>query len=1111
MDYLKSIEARLQQFIKKYYTNELIKGVLLFLSIGLLYFIFTLFIEYFLWLKPLHRSILFWLFISVELFLVVVYIVIPIFKIFGFKKGISKIEASKIIGKHFPEVNDKLLNLLQLKEMHQNSELIYASIEQKSGDLKLVPFKKAVNFNGNKKYIKYALIPIAIWLIIYFTGNINLFSDSFNRVVHYNVAYEAPAPFSFNVLNKNLNVIEGDPLLLEIETVGNTIPEFVKIHFLNEDYYLENNEFGKFSYQFSTVKKPISFYFEANGVSSKEYNINVIPTPNITNLKMILTYPKYTGKRNEVIENTGNAIVPQGTIINWQVETRQTDSVLFIQNVEKHSFNKNTKSLFSYSKRILSNTNYRVAASNEELKNYEDLNFEIDVIIDEYPKIVVNSNIDSVSRGPVHFVGQLSDDYGVRKLQLVYYNNLQPEIVYKHPINFVKGTYSEFYYIFPNQISIEEGINYNMFFEVTDNDGVNGGKKSKSKEFSYYKKTKNEFKEDLLLEQKNNLDLISKTVKKSKKNNDDIKRLQEEIQKKADMNWNDSKKIEEFINRQKQYDNLFKKQTEKLEQNINEQPINEEIKEKKNDLEKRVEEVKKLNEKENLLKELEELSKKINKEDLVEKIKKISQKNKSKEKSLERILELTKRFYVEQKANQISEKLQELGNEQEELANKNKEENNLDNQKVINEKFENIKKDLNNLEKENRSLKRPMKLPNNDSEKEEISEDLEEALKELNKEKQNKSESNEDSNAKKKQKSAAKKMKKMGEQMESSIASGGGESLDEDIDDLRVIVENLIEFSFQQEKLMNNFFDRDNDHPEYAVNLKNQHVLKEYFEHIDDSIYMLSLRLVKMSNDIQKEINEVHYNIDESIVNFSDNKVENGVSNQHFALTAVNNLANQLSNLLESLMNSTPSMGKGSGSQDFSLPDIIKKQGELSKKMEDGNKEGGTNSKEKNGEKDGDEKNNLNNGKENGEGLNEQMSQELFEIYKEQSRLKEMLKDMIGKNDGKGKKVFGDVVSKMEELENLILEKGFTKEVIDKMKELNHELLKLDEAEKEQGEDKQRKSISNYNEFKKNDNIKLQLENLYFNNNEILNRQSLPLRGIYKKKVQDYFRAKIEK
>ena len=139
-----SIENKLQKFIQKFYVNELLKGILLFFSIGLLYFFATLFIEHFLWLKPLARTILFWLFLVVEVGLFGFYIFVPIFKLMGFSKGISTVEASLIIGNHFPEVSDKLLNMFQLKDESEHSELIAASIDQKSKDLQFVPFKKTI-------------------------------------------------------------------------------------------------------------------------------------------------------------------------------------------------------------------------------------------------------------------------------------------------------------------------------------------------------------------------------------------------------------------------------------------------------------------------------------------------------------------------------------------------------------------------------------------------------------------------------------------------------------------------------------------------------------------------------------------------------------------------------------------------------------------------------------------------------------------------------------------------------------------------------------------------------------------------------------------------------
>jgi len=131
MNEFTKITQKLHQFSLKFYTNELIRGAILFFSFGVLYLFFTLFIEYFLWLKPFSRTVLFWIFVLVELFLLITLIFFPIFKIIGLKKGLSFEESSKIIGNHFPEVSDKLLNILQLNQQTNQSDLLLASIDQK--------------------------------------------------------------------------------------------------------------------------------------------------------------------------------------------------------------------------------------------------------------------------------------------------------------------------------------------------------------------------------------------------------------------------------------------------------------------------------------------------------------------------------------------------------------------------------------------------------------------------------------------------------------------------------------------------------------------------------------------------------------------------------------------------------------------------------------------------------------------------------------------------------------------------------------------------------------------------------------------------------------------
>jgi len=1097
-----SIKQKLLRFSKKFYTNQLIKGSILFLSFGLLYFFFTLFIEYFLWLQPTARTLLFWLFILVEVFLLVRFIFSPIFRLVGLQKGLSFDEAATIIGKHFPEVKDKLLNLLQLKESNATSELLLASIEQKAAALQPIPFAKAIDFTANAKYLKYAIIPVFIWLITLFTGTNKELSKSFQRVVNHNIAYQPPAPFSFSLLSENLEVIQGKPLTIQVKTVGTVVPEEVKIIVNNQEYILENNGNKTFSYTFSEVLKPIDFYVSANGISSKTYTISVVETPRILQVKMQLQYPKYLQKKNKKFSNTINITVPEGTRVLWKVTTASTDSVAFLLKNKRRTFKKEKNNQFSFTKHILKPLAYSIATSNKKLKNYESLSFLVDVVKDEFPQISIHTDIDSISRGTAQFVGRISDDYGISKLVLVYYDVAHPAIQKKVVLPISKKNIQTFYYQFPGQIELKEGVNYELFFTVFDNDGVNGAKKTKSKTYHYYQKSKETLANELLQEQKNTINNLEKNVLQQKAQQKALKKMQQDFRNKKNLTWSDKKKIEHYIKRQQQYKKMMQRQTDKLQENFDEKKEpTKSLQEKKEALKKRIEELKRMKRQQELMDEIQKIANKLNKEDLLKKTKELAQQNKQQERSLERILEMTKRFYVEQKMAQIANKIDELAKKQDALANKK--EKDIVAQKKIKDAFKKIEKELKEVQEDNEKLKKPMELPDTEDEQEDIDKSLKKSEENIEEKKA--------SEAQKSQKKAAKKMKKMGKKMQKSMLDMQGDTIEENMEDLRKILENLITFSYKQEALMQKFGTISTQHPDFGKSLKKQYEIKTYFNHIDDSLYVLSIRLPKLSAKIQNHLASAHYNLDQSLENFSENRFPNGISNQHYVMTAANALANYLSSILTNMKNSISMSGKGKkGGKSFSLPDLIEKQKGLSDKMKKGMQKGKKGQKtDKNGKdgKKGKQGKKGENGKEGNEGEgdeNEKMNGELFKIYQQQSRLRQQLQDAI--QQGKDKNgAARRALKTMEELENEILEKGFNAGTLQKMQQLNYQLLKLDTAVFEQGEDKKRKSNTNNKNYQQQKLKEIRFKKLFYNQTEILNRQSLPLQQNYKKKVQEYF------
>ena len=1117
------ITEKLRRFTRKYYRNELIKGGILFFSLGCIYFFVTVFIESFLWLQPFARTALFWVFILVEGCLVFQLILKPILKLIGLQKGISLQESSKIIGNHFPEIQDKLLNILQLKENPNQSDLLLASIAQKATEIQPIPFLKAVDFTKNKKYLKYAVVPVLIGIIAFFSGSTTALTQSLDRVVNHRTAFAPPAPFSFYIVNDSLKVIQGKPFTVSVKTKGSVRPEEVKIVFQQQEYELQKQGATTFIHTFSQVEEALSFYVTANGVQSLNYTLEVLKTPTILNVFMELSYPNYLGRKNETIQNTGNYVLPEGTQVQWNVKTTATDTVSFIEAEKRSFFTAISDADFVFKKQIVKPISYQITSSNSPLKDYERLQFSLDVVKDEFPSIQVVSNIDSISRGVAQFAGQISDDYGLKKLQLVYYDKAKTENKQTLDFTINKENIQSFYYQFPEGLDLQAGVNYELFFQVFDNDGFNGSKKTKSETFSYHQKTTTEIEEELLSEQKNTIDNLEKNISENQNQQKEFEKIQQEIQRKKKGSWNDKKKVQSFIKRQQEYKKRIQRQTEKLQENLGEKKAqNETLQDKKEDLKKRIEELKKLDKQQKLLDEIAKIAEKLNKEDFIKKAKELAQQNKQQERSLERTLELVKRFYVEQKAMQIANKLEALSKKQETLAKEN--DSALVKQKEIKTSFEAIKKELEALAKDNEQLKEPLGLPDTKDEKEAVKEALQKSEEKLSKK--------EPATAKKSQQKAAQKMKEMSVKMQQAMMKMEMDSIDENLDDLRKILENLVTFSFKQENLMNRFDEISTSHPDFGNTLKKQNEFKTYFEHIDDSLYVLSMRLPKISAKIQDDLSTAHYNLEQSLENFSENRFPDGVSNQRYVMTSTNNLADYLSSILTNMkksMSMKPGKGKGEGAG-FSLPDIIKKQGALSEKMKEGmkkgSKPGGKKGKEvpkkpgekgvpgekgKSGEK-GESGKEGENGKKGNAGSsgsqNEDLDGELYQIFKEQRMLRQQLQDAIKENEGtspNGNLSAKKVLKTMEQLENEILEKGFNSQALQKMQQLNYELLKLDKAALEQGKENKRKSAANSAQMESNKKKELEFKKLFYNQTEILNRQSLPLQQNFKKKVREYF------
>src|SRR5690606_1378275 len=143
-------------------------------------------------------------------------------------------------------------------------------------------------------------------------------------------------------------------------------------------------------------------------------------------------------------------------------------------------------------KRVYSKLDYEISTSNKALTDYENLAFTLNVIKDQHPEISVEAKQDSMNSQITYFMGRVSDDYGLTRLRLVYYPDKNEDDKQFESLPLNKSNFDQFLFVFPGNLNLTEGETYSYYFEVFDNDGVNGAKSSKSTTFSFRKLTKEE-------------------------------------------------------------------------------------------------------------------------------------------------------------------------------------------------------------------------------------------------------------------------------------------------------------------------------------------------------------------------------------------------------------------------------------------------------------------------------------------------------------------------------------------------------------------------------------------------------------------------------------------
>lgn len=1094
---------KLDEFIRKYYKNQLIRGGLYTTGLVITLFLTISILEYFGRFDTLVRSILFWSFLATTGYVLTRFIALPVFRLNKIGKTITHAEAAAIIGKHFGSVQDKLLNVLQLQQSEQPSgisaDLLQASIDQKIAELKPIPFAAAVDLTENKRYIKYAAIPVLLMLAIVFT-NSRLITESSRRLINHTEYFEEEAPFIFSITNAKLETEENKDFELNVKLKGEEIPDVVYLMVDDNEYRLTKNGTIDFSFLFRKVQQNKKFRFKADGFLSREYTLNVLPSPMVLNFDVALEYPAYLKRVNETIKNTGDLIVPAGTKVKWLFNTKSTKNLTLKLGDSLYKLNPSEDNKFAFSRKMMGSSAYTIVTSNEYVKSSDSIKYHINVTPDLYPTIALEEKRDSISRLRLYFTGEVKDDYGFNRMQFVFVRqsykdtlgNTIPERVTTVPIPLSKQSNRENYYYYwdLSNLGIAPGEQLSYYFEVWDNDGVNGPKSTRTQQMVYKAPTEKELQEQFEANNQQIEQKLEESLAESKALQKEINDLNKKIMEKKNTTWEDKQKMKELTARQqalqqkidelKQMNAANQAQQQEFQNDPQTQAKQEEMNELFNQLS--AEEMKKM------LEDIQKMIDNSNKEKTQQDLDQMKQSNEDMQKDLDRTLELFRQMQVEMKMDNLIQKLDNLQQRQDSLS-KLTEQKGADNKEMkaaqdsLNKEFDQLRKEMDELSEMNQKLENPNDIPNTDVQEMQIQQQQREASQNLN-------QGGNKKGAAKNQKSAADQMKEMSDQMKQARAQMQQDQQEEDLQAIRQLLDNLIKLSFDQEALMVKVKNTGVNDPQYPALAKEQKRLQDDSKVIEDSLLALSKRNPMLSPLVNKEITAIKYNMGRSKTALNERTPGEAQYRQQLAMTSINNLALLLNESLESAMQQMNQQGKN--------PSECK---------------GGNCKKPGQGQK---SKPGVSQLMQMQKGINGKMQQmqngtipmnaeELAKMAAQQEFIRRAMQEALKNSPNQGGGPGGDIPSKMEQTEQDLVNKQINAETIQRQQEILDKMLEFEKAEKEKEQDDQRQS----NEAK---DYNLSNPSGFFEYNRQKQREAELLRTVppalspyYRSKVSTYF------
>jgi hypothetical protein len=672
-----------------------LNGLLLALAILIAAGLVLLGIEAVFWLSVAWRTVIVMLGIGAVIGVILWLAGIPFARRLGVLHAETDLDTAGRVGRTYPEIHDRLLNVVQLAQQRASASAYYsdefldAALEDTRKDVVSIDFSSIVDRSPLRTSRRLLLAGLALTALLAILLPRDIGQASY-RLIHFRQTFFPPAAFSLHVEPGNCDIVKGESVEVVVRVHGTTREPVEALmrpdgQVTIDTHVLSSRADGTYRYRLEGMRLSTSYRIRSGEVETEEYFLRVLDRPSIVTLQLRLTYPRHTGlPSKDLDENIGDVTAPAGTLMRLSVRSNKSMTKATLRFSDSTQVSLVSTGTFAEGTLILRDDRmYHLdIVNNENLHNADPIEYTIHVIPDAPPTITIvspgmNLNVAGNERLPMVF--RVTDDYGISRLRLahklVHSRYEEPARDFTNveiPLSPASGTE----WILPFawdlsslRLSPEDVVEYHA--EVFDNDAVSGPKGAVSETFTLRLPSLDEVFAEAEKGHEASQSDLEKTLKQAQDARKDLDELAREMKKEQQkLNWNEQKKAEELAKRyeeiRKKIDDVQRTVEKMVDEMQKNHVLSPETVQKYQELQQLMEQISSPEFAE-ALKKLQQSMQQMNPEALKQALQQFQFSEEQFRKSIERTLNLLKRIQVEQKVDEMLKRSEAMEKAQEEL------------------------------------------------------------------------------------------------------------------------------------------------------------------------------------------------------------------------------------------------------------------------------------------------------------------------------------------------------------------------------------------------------------------------------------------------------------